>query len=64
MLALYPVTVATPHSRLHWTAFAFAIVFSLGYGVLAGRRIRRTVIASDENGYTLRVEKVGRTKTR
>jgi hypothetical protein len=56
MLVGYPATAATPHARWRWTFLAVALVFSVVYGVYASRRIRSTVLASDEHGYTIRLE--------
>jgi hypothetical protein len=34
----------------------FSLVVSVAYAFWAARRVRRTVLASDENSYTLRFE--------
>ena len=56
MLVAYPLAVATPHGMGHWVIFAVLLVFSLGYGLYASHRIRRTVLASDDKSYTVRLE--------
>jgi hypothetical protein len=60
MLVAYPIAVATPHSKAHWSTFALIVVFAVGYGLLASRQIRRTILSFDENGYTIRLERVRR----
>ena len=56
MLLGFPLAVTTSVAATRWTIFAVAIVFSIGYGLYAAHRIRRTVIASDEISYTIRLE--------
>lgn len=60
MLLVYPLAAATAHAEVRWTIFATVIIFSLLYGLYASHRIRRTVIASDEISYTVRLEWVRR----
>ena len=60
MLVAYPLAAATASAEVQWTIFATAIIFSLVYGLYANHRIRRTVIASDETSYTVRLEWVRR----
>jgi hypothetical protein len=40
-----------------WTAYVAGVLFSIGFSVLASRRWRQTIVSSDANGYTLRVER-------
>ncbi len=56
MLIAYPLAAATASAEAGWTSFAVAIIFSLVYGLYAGHRIRRTIVASDETSYTIRLE--------
>ena len=60
MLVAFPLAVETPEAAARWAIFATVILFSLGYGLYAGHRIRRTVVASDEVSYTVRLEWVRR----
>ena len=41
MLFAYPLAAATASAGARWTMFVVAVIFSLGYGLYASRRIRR-----------------------
>jgi hypothetical protein len=60
LLPGFPLALETRHSSTRWTIFAVALVFSVGYGLYASRRIHRTVIASDDASYTIRLEWIRR----
>jgi hypothetical protein len=60
MLVAYPLVAADPRRKSNWSIFAAATVIAVAYGVYASRRIRTTVLSSDEDSYTVRLEVVRR----
>ena len=64
MLFAYPLAAATGSAEVWWTILAVAVFFSLAYGRYAAHRIRRTVVASDDTSYTVRLEWLRRGSSR
>ena len=60
-----PYLIATAHMRHSdkmsaFAAYGFTVAVCVGYSLWVARRRRRTILKSDENGYTFRVEIVRR----
>jgi hypothetical protein len=61
LLAAYAILAATGTSNENpWLSLAIATAGGIAAGVSTSRRFRRTVLASDENGLTIRLERVKR----
>jgi hypothetical protein len=54
MLVMLPLAIVQDSE---WTLYAFGILFGLGFALFCTRRWRRTIIESDANGYTFRIER-------
>ena len=61
MFLWFPYLIATAHMRHSdkvsaFTAYGFTVAVCVGYSLWVARRRRRTILESDENGYTIRIE--------
>jgi membrane associated rhomboid family serine protease len=54
MLLSLPLAIVTDGE---WSAYVFGIVFGIAFALFRSRRWRRTILATDEDGYTLRIER-------
>ena len=54
MLVMLPVAIVTDGE---WSTYGFGILFGILFALFSSRRWRRTIVESDANGYTIRIER-------
>ena len=54
MLVVLPLAIVT---NGEWSTYGFGIFFGIVFALFSSRRWRRTIVASDANGYTIRIER-------
>ena len=60
MLVILPLAIVT---NGEWSAYGFSIFFGILFALFSSRRWRRTILESDPNGYTIRIERKHSSKT-